>query len=827
MQNTVRTYLVTLTALIALSLVSQAQDIVVFQEALYSGSIGSQGSQRSAVFTDPILARYAAGTLTAPQAGEVSGETARGQTVRWKRLEADASGAFTDRSLRSGTLYLTCDSESDRIAVLQTNGNSEILVNGTPRAGDNYSKGWIMLPVQLKQGKNEFWLKIGRGGRKTLNLSSPPKPVFLTGVDMTVPDLLTHEINDKLAAIRIVNATEHTLDGLTLRSTVAGTIRNTRLSGPITPLTSRKVPYTLHDGAFGAGPQAVQVELYQGDRLLDEIDFTIQVKEPSQPYKRTFVSEIDGSLQYYGVRQGQAEPGKRPAMFLSTHGAGVEGIGQAAAYQPKTWGHVIAPTNRREFGFDWEDWGRLDALEALAHAEALYGTDPVRTYLTGHSMGGHGAWYLGATYPDRWAAIAPMAGWRSFFSYVGIDEFAAQKPMAAMFNRAANPSRTEALLRNYAQHGVFIEHGDNDQTVPVREARTMRELLGAFHPDMAYYEQPGGGHWYGVDHQRVFDFLKWHQKKAVQDVPVLEFRSVSPGVSATSAYITLYQQERPYDFCGVVARQAVRSRQRQSNNINERNISVTTDNLAVFKIDLTHFKDLQGLALEVDGQAIDNLPWPQRNEVWLKREGTSWRVIPEAPGPEQKNPVRYGGFKDAFRHRMIFVYATGGTPEENAWSYDKARFDAETFYYRGNGAVDILPDHAFAAAAFPDRSVILFGNASTNLAWPGLLGDCPVQIRRGVLDAGGRRLTGDGWGVTMVRPRPDSDIASVGVVAGTGLPGMRAVTPNRYFVAGTGFPDLMIVSPDMFTWGVDGVKAAGYFGNDWTLEHGSVVWSED
>jgi hypothetical protein len=422
-----------------------------------------------------------------------------------------------------------------------------------------------------------------------------------------------------------------------------------------------------------------------------------------------------------------------------------------------------------------------------------------------------------------------MAGWRSFFSYVGTEEFSAEKPMEAMFSRAANPSCTEALLRNYSQHGVFIEHGDNDQTVPVSEARTMRELLGAFHSDLAYYEEPGGAHWYGVDHARVFDFLKWHEKKDVRDIPVLEFRSVSPGVSATSAYITLYQQERPYDFCGVVARQTVRSRQERLSNthVSTRTIDVTTDNLTVFKIDLSHCKGLASLTVKVDGQAIANLPWPEQNEVWLKREGKQWRVIQAPPGPEEKNPLRYGGFKDAFRHRMIFVYATGGHAAENLWSYGKARFDAETFYYRGNGSVDLIPDHAFSPEAFPDRSVILYGNASTNLAWQGLLRDCPVQVKRGVLEAGDRRLPGDQWGVYMVRPRPDSITASVGVVAGTGLPGMRAVTPNRYFVAGTGFPDLMIVSPDMYTQGVDGVKAAGYFGNDWTLKNESIVWSED
>ena len=99
------------------------------------------------------------------------------------------------------------------------------------------------------------------------------------------------------------------------------------------------------------------------------------------------------------------------ALFLSVHGASVEAVNQANAYKKKDWGNLIAPTNRRPFGFAWEDWGRLDALEVLADAKSIYKPNSKKIYLTGHSMGGHGTWYLGATYPDKFAAIAPCAGY--------------------------------------------------------------------------------------------------------------------------------------------------------------------------------------------------------------------------------------------------------------------------------------------------------------------------------------------------------------------------------------------------------------------------------
>ncbi len=46
--------------------------------------------------------------------------------------------------------------------------------------------------------------------------------------------------------------------------------------------------------------------------------------------------------------------------------------------------------------------------------------------------------------------------------------------MREMMNRAANPSRTLELARNYIHQGVYIEHGDKDENVPVTEARSMQ-----------------------------------------------------------------------------------------------------------------------------------------------------------------------------------------------------------------------------------------------------------------------------------------------------------------------------------------------------------------
>ena len=93
-----------------------------------------------------------------------------------------------------------------------------------------------------------------------------------------------------------------------------------------------------------------------------------------------------------------------------------------------------------------------------------------------------------------------------------------------------------------------------------------------------------------------------------------------------------------------------------------------------------------------------------------------WRVT-DKPSPSLKSPERCGPFREAFRNRVLFVYGTRGTAAENAWAYAKARFDAETFWYRGNGSIDLVADTAFDPRVERERSVVLYGNRQSNAAW--------------------------------------------------------------------------------------------------------------
>jgi poly(3-hydroxybutyrate) depolymerase len=814
----------------------------VITNALVIGSIGRSG--RETIHTDAIEARIVAGQWEPPVAGDKV-QTPDGRQQAWERAAANTNGWFEDRAFRGGYAYATIDATEPRVAILDAAGHSAVYANGELRTGDPYANGSLRLPVWLRTGRNEFLFSVGRG-RLRAKLTDSAAPASLSTADLTLPDLIVGEREPVWAGIVVLNTTTNTTTNLALRVVGTENKGGQRYPVELPPLGARKVPFQIRPpSAARPGEFAFEVQLVAGDRgrwrLLDRAPLKAGVRLPTQLHRRTFLSRLDGSVQYYAVNPPPAAT-PAPAMFLSVHGAGVEAAGQAAAYAPKAWGVLVSPTNRRPYGFDWEEWGRSDALEVLDLAQQRYRTDPNRTYLTGHSMGGHGTWLLGATFPDRFAAIGPSAGWISFRTYARAGASPdTNSPMQAMLRRAAASGDTLGLVSNYLHHAVYILHGDADDNVPVSEARTMRERLGQFHRDFAWHEQPGAGHWWDasdepgtdcVDWAPMFDLFARRRIPALAETRLIQFTTVNPGVSSRCRWLTVDAQHLPLLPSHIVARC----------DPGRRRIIAQTTNIARVSFEVgSILPPGTPIAIELDGQKLPPRPWPAPAvvrkattpgpSVAFERAGDQWREA-AAADLARKNPLRYGPFREAFSRRMLFVYATRGTAAENGWALAKARLDAESFGYRGNGSVDVIPDteylaHPDRAALGPapaKRNVILYGHADAHAAWPLLLGQSPVQVRRGSVRIGTRELHGQDLGVLFLQPHPADPAALVGVVAGSGLPGLRLTERLPVFLAGPGFPDCLVVSTDMLTNGIEGVRAAGFFGLDWGVTNNDFVW---
>lgn len=811
--------------LLLLPFATPAQDAHIFKRGLAAGPVHRYG--REALVHDLLAHQMMRGEFAKPQAGATLLTDEKGKAVAWQTVDADTAGRFRGEALSNGYLYLTYEAPAPRAALLHVSGNSMCYVNGEPRGGDIYRDGWMKIPVMLRKGTNEILVRCGMGVRWqgiTARLLFPEKGVSISTDDATLPHLVPEERAQPLwGAVVITNATAKPLTGLRLVSVVEGKEMSTPLAA-IPPLSLRKAGFQLDPaGAVKRGAYGCRISLRQGATVLDEKTVDLEAVNSSEHHSYTFISAIDGSVQYYSVapQVGVASGEKASALFLSVHGAGVQAIGQARAYKPKDWGVLVAPTNRRPRGFNWEDWGRLDALEVFELAKQRYRPDADKIYLTGHSMGGHGTWYLGATYPDKWAAIAPCAGYPTLTGYGSADgkiPEAGRSGIEKLLLRASNPSNVIELHKNYAGLGVYIHHGDSDKVVSVDYARQMRSLLGGFHKDFSYYEYPGGGHWFGdqsVDWPPLFEYFKWHRLAADSAVSVADFTTASPAISSQYRWVSILQQQHMLAY----------SRVKLVRNTRKPSISGTTQNVQTLRLSLAGFEPGKEVLITLDGEAPVRITVPAtQGDVWLAHDN-GWHIVPGIDA-QHKGTVRNGTFKEPFNHRMVFVYGTKGNAGENQWAFSKARYDAEVWYYRGNGAVDMVADVNFTPAAYADRGVVLYGNSATNAAWKKLLAGCPVQLGRSTAQVGAKRYTGDDIGAYFMWPRPDSKVASIAVIGGTGLQGMKATEANQYFAAGSGFPDFMLFTPAMFRDGAKGLKTAGFYGNDWTIEHGEVEEQE-
>ncbi|MFO7323296.1 MAG: prolyl oligopeptidase family serine peptidase [Chloroflexota bacterium] len=129
----------------------------------------------------------------------------------------------------------------------------------------------------------------------------------------------------------------------------------------------------------------------------------------------------------------------------------------------------------------------LDAIDALMkEVRNLYQIDERRIYLTGYGMGGYGVWNMATTFPDRFAAIAPVSG-------------------------GGDPEAVCALT----DVPVWVFHGERDNVVLIREARKMVDALRMCGGKVRFTIYPNGGHdvWIrAYNNPRLYEWFLSHKK---------------------------------------------------------------------------------------------------------------------------------------------------------------------------------------------------------------------------------------------------------------------------------------------------------------------------
>jgi hypothetical protein len=833
--RTATRYLLALLAIGSMHAVaSAAEDVPLagtneLQEFLVLPAVGNYG--RLPMHQDAVEQAIVLGQWKSPSEGDLV-DAPGGQKKAWKSAVANVGSpdnpqrAILDtRTIRGGYAFAKFESPVEQVMLLDATGHAAVYVNGELRTGDPYGAGWLRLPVKLKQGENTFLFHIA-GDQLAASLTLPSEKVFVMEDDAILPTLVRGEVEPQWAAVNVVNASDEWLRDAELFCSVAQGGKTTTAVPPIPPLSVRKVAFQVPPAATDQPEKAemlLEVIAGKDQQILSTVTLEVSQVGADGPHLRTFRSLIDGSVQPYAVLPAAKKDGASneslPSMIVTLHDAGITCTEQLERFRPKSWAHVVAPLGRRPYGFDWEDWARIDVLEALNDARRRYPHEPGRTYLTGRGMGGHGTWHLGVTHPDEFAAIGPNDGWASFWSYGGgMPAFEKPTGVEALIQRSYAPSDTTEALTNLSDVGVYVLHGSDDETVPVTQARFMRNRLAGFHTNFAYYENPQSNALEldeNCDWAPMTEFFERLRRPSALERTTVDFMTSDPGVANQSDWLIIEAQQQPLKPSRALVRQDVEGRQ----------FVGKTENVARLAIDVEHLPPWQPISVTLDGQELALNAWPVDYKLYFERKGDAWKPV-EPPAPAGKSPVRNGGFKSVFDRNPILVYGTMGTKEENAWAEAKARYDAETFWYRGGGDLEVIPDSSFKDTDTNGRNVILYGNADTNSMWRELLTDSPIRVNRGRVTAGDRTLKGEHLAVLMVRPRPDEDEAVVGVVAGSGREGAAITNRLRYFVSGINYPDFLLVGADGLSRGIDGIRAWGYFGPDWSIDSGDFAWRE-
>jgi predicted peptidase len=161
------------------------------------------------------------------------------------------------------------------------------------------------------------------------------------------------------------------------------------------------------------------------------------------------------------------------------------GIGSALRATPERIPAIVVFPQIRK-GECWLGEPAEAAMKALRSATQEFRGDPNRTYLTGLSLGGFGAWHIALAYPNTFAAMIPICGG---IVPNGSATSVRQSPLTTTV-----PDPYEYTAGKLRDLPIWMFHGEKDDVTLPSEARAMYEALTAAGGNVRYTEYKSEEH---------------------------------------------------------------------------------------------------------------------------------------------------------------------------------------------------------------------------------------------------------------------------------------------------------------------------------------------
>jgi len=537
---------------------------------------------------------------------------------------------------------------------------------------------------------------------------------------------------------------------------------------------------------------------------------------------RGYVSQIDGSVQPYGLRvpltylTGNDKP-RRLDIWL--HGRG-DTLNEMAFIEGQLRGNstflpddafVLEPYGRFMNAFKFA--GETDVWEGLENVTKHYPIDRNRLAMRGFSMGGAGAWHLGAHHPDQFAAVNPGAGFVDVKNYQKLSDKLDTVPWWEQ--KLWNLYDPLACPINFVNTTLVAYSGEIDAqkaAADLMEAALLKEGV-----KMTHIIGPKTGHAYEPEAKKVVARLVdesvtkgiVHQPKQVTLVTYsLKFNSAH--------WVTIDAMEKQWEMARVEAALTADGMTVKVSNVAGLTLTLEPDGFSNRRPRIT-----------IDGQNVDGpafVPSVKWSASLVKTSG-KWSLAAQSEIGNQKSKIAkrhnlQGPIDDAFMDSFVMVRPTGQPLNVAVGQWAKTELAEAMFHWRRyfRGEPRVKDDSAITDDDIKNSNLILWGDPSSNRLLARIADQLPIKWSPKEIKVGGKTYDATKNVPAFIYPNP--------------------LNPSRYVVINSGFTfsqyaanSNSLQTPKLPDWAIldlsvalaeridgKGVVDANFFGENWDVK---------
>ncbi|MCM8526772.1 MAG: prolyl oligopeptidase family serine peptidase [Lentisphaeraceae bacterium] len=514
---------------------------------------------------------------------------------------------------------------------------------------------------------------------------------------------------------------------------------------------AKAVKYALLNGEFYK-----KKDFNKTEKLLDsahkKADELIKGQTPWADVKgvhlRGFYSAIDDSPQPYGIEiPDKVDLSKNNALIIWLHGRGdketdlhfMAAREKAKAKYPNVNAITVHPLGRQCIGY--KSAGETDILEMIEHVKQNYKIDENRIAMMGFSMGGAGAWHLGAHFAEKWAVVHPGAGFAETAQY---NKMKKENYPAWYTQKLWGLYDVPDYARNLFNQPLIAYSGEVDKQ---KQAADVMEAAFKEH---------------GKSFPHIIGAKMGHKYDKKSEDIIVEFVSeaLKDGRQPFAQKIHYQTKTLRYPKLHWIEAHGLSehwSDSRIDAEVEGKKINIVTKNISRFKLSSPwEGKDIaQGTKIVIDGQTIENSA-EAKNLFFVK--GNDWKIAQEKEIGLAKKPQLQGPIDDAFVSPFLVVTPSGAISNKKI----KRWVDFEIQHLKNRwrelfrGDIRIKADKDVTADDIAKFNLVLWGTPESNSQMAKLMSKLPVDWNNEKLKVNGKEYSSKKHVPLLIYPNPEN-----------------------------------------------------------------------